>query len=71
MTGNVSAQATESGWRLSGLTAIGPTADPLGAYVGQLVQEDIARPIEGGWELPWDSVYAVLADPEHAGSVGC
>lgn len=43
---------------------------PTAAYLGQLLNEGLATTLDGGVLLPWLRIYPLLADPEHADSVG-
>lgn len=40
------------------------------AYLEQLQEEDYATLVQGRWLLPWESVYQLQADEEHADSLG-
>lgn len=41
----------------------------LAAYLDQLFEEDFASQLSDRWLLPWDSLYQLLDDSEHASSV--
>jgi len=41
----------------------------LAAYLDQLFEEDFASQLSDRWLLPWDSLYQLLDDPEHASSL--
>lgn len=41
----------------------------LAAYLDQLFEEDYAAQLSDRWLLPWDSLYQLLDDPEHASSL--
>lgn len=41
----------------------------LASYLDQLFEEDFATQLSDRWLLPWDSLYQLLEDPEHASSL--
>lgn len=41
----------------------------LAAYLDQLYEEDFVSQLSDRWLLPWDSLYQLLDDPEHASSL--
>lgn len=41
----------------------------LTAYLDQLFEEDLVSQLSDRWLLPWESLYQLLDDPEHASSV--
>lgn len=41
----------------------------LAAYLDQLFEEDFVSQLSDRWLLPWDSLYQLLDDPEHASSL--
>ncbi len=41
----------------------------LAAYLDQLFEEDFASQLSDRWLLPWDSIYQLLDDPDHASSL--
>ena len=41
----------------------------LAAYLDQLFEEDLASQLSDRWLLPWDSLYQLIDDPEHASSL--
>ena len=41
----------------------------LAAYLDQLFEEDFASQLSDRWLLPWDSLYQLLDDSEHASSL--
>ncbi len=71
---------TEDGVRFSQATSVGsrwsleeqqlsPDERPLASYLEQLVTEGLASDEEETILLPWQSVYALLSDEDHRGSV--
>ncbi|EOY6419644.1 ATP-dependent helicase, partial [Pseudomonas aeruginosa] len=42
---------------------------PVAAYLDQLFEEDYASQLSDRWLLPWESIYQLLDDPEHASSL--
>lgn len=42
-----------------------PASWNLAAYLDQLFEEDLASQLNDRWLLPWESIYQLLADPEH------
>lgn len=42
---------------------------PVAAYLDQLFEEDYASQLSDRWLLPWESIYQLLDDPEHATSL--
>ncbi|RYJ59212.1 type I Zorya anti-phage system protein ZorD [Pseudomonas songnenensis] len=45
------------------------TSWPVAAYLDQLFEEDYASQLSDRWLLPWESIYQLLDDPEHASSL--
>lgn len=41
----------------------------LAAYLDQLFEEDFVSQLSDRWLLPWDSLYQLLDDPDHASSL--
>lgn len=62
-------QAEEQGLCFALSLADDDTYWQLAAYLDQLFEEDFVSQLSDRWLLPWDALYQLLADPEHASSL--
>jgi len=60
--------ASTDGWALGSVESLADTS--LGAYANQLVDEQYAEQGDGGYLIPWASLYRLLGCDEHAASIG-
>lgn len=62
-------QAEEQGLCFALSLADDDTYWQLAAYLDQLFEEDFVSQLSDRWLLPWDALYQLLDDPEHASSL--
>jgi SNF2-related domain/Helicase conserved C-terminal domain len=67
-----SREVTEAGWQMQderAQTAAEVAANPVKAYLSQLIEEGYAVTNDEGYLVPWVSVYSLLDDVAHSSSV--
>lgn len=69
ITGTPAYQVEELGLAYPFALAEGKGSWALAAYLDQLVEEDFASQLSNRWLLPWDELYRLFDDTDHADSI--